>query len=203
MQLSPHFTRADLERSDFAHRHGIVNTIPDDQIETWRVGLAIIVEPIAARFPDLWISSAYRGEQLNRCIGGSNNSQHQGLFWMQWNKPPKYVPCCAFDLELPTTSGGNGKLWNEIVRLNLPFDQLIWEFGDNNSPAWIHISHVPQNMNRREVLRTKRIPDGIGKTRVQYSSIVLAPANDKRLAEVITDTPPHHSGQTYTGGSNA
>lgn len=201
MQLSPHFTRADLERSDFAHRNGIVNSIPDDQIETWRAGLIMILEPIAERFPDLWISSGFRCEDLNRKIGGSRNSQHQGLFWMGWHRPPKYIPCTAFDLELPRGSGGNGKLWEQIARTNLPFDQLIWEFGDNHEPAWIHISHVPNNMNRREALRTKRIRDNLGQTKVKYESIVLAPAPDKRLAEVISDTPPHHSGQTYTGGS--
>lgn len=201
MNLSPHYTKADLERSGFATRHDIDNTIPPDQIETWRTGLHVLVEPLASRFPGLWISSGFRCEDLNRRLGGSNNSQHRGLFWMKHRSPSKYVPCAAFDLELPRADGGNGKLWDEIARANLPFDQLIWEFGTDQEPDWIHISHVPHESNRRDVLKSERKKDALQNRKTVYTRIELVCAAEKRLANMISDTPPFRPGQTYAGGS--
>jgi hypothetical protein len=41
----------------------------------------------------------------------------------------------------------------DFILENLEFDQLIWEFGDENNPAWVHVSYVEYRENRRQVLR--------------------------------------------------
>ena len=43
------------------------------------------------------------------------------------------------------------------VKDNLDFDQIIWEFGDNVNPDWIHISYINANENRGKCLKAKRI----------------------------------------------
>ena len=38
---------------------------------------------------------------------------------------------------------------------SLDYDKLIWELGDDNNPAWIHVSYVKGN-NRKLVYQAKR-----------------------------------------------
>ena len=40
----------------------------------------------------------------------------------------------------------------DYIKDSLDFDQLIWEFGDKNNPAWVHCSFI-SNGNRRQILR--------------------------------------------------
>jgi len=39
----------------------------------------------------------------------------------------------------------------DYIKNNLEFDQLIWEFGDDSNPAWVHVSYKTEN-NRGEIL---------------------------------------------------
>ena len=41
----------------------------------------------------------------------------------------------------------------KFVKDNLDFDQMIWEFGDDENPNWIHISYVSQEKNRNRCLK--------------------------------------------------
>ncbi len=42
------------------------------------------------------------------------------------------------------------------VKSNLDFDQMIWEFGDDDNPDWVHISYVSEEDNRRRCLKAER-----------------------------------------------
>lgn len=200
--LTRHFTREQLERSEYAQRNGLANKIPEEQIPIWTEGLEVLVEPLMLYEPGIVITSAFRSEELNRKLGGSKNSQHTGLFWMAHRKPPKHVACCAFDLEI-LLPGGNRKLWNLIAtRQPKTFDQLIWEFGDDQNPAWVHISYVPNEVNRRQVLRVQRIKDNLGNNRSVYSNIELMPGQpENRLAQIVNPQPPLSRAATIAGGS--
>ena len=39
------------------------------------------------------------------------------------------------------------------IKDNLSFDNLIWEFGDDGNPAWVHVSYVSDDQNRQKVLK--------------------------------------------------
>ena len=39
------------------------------------------------------------------------------------------------------------------IKDNLNFDQLIWEFGDDINPNWVHLSYVNENENRNRCLK--------------------------------------------------
>jgi hypothetical protein len=88
------------------------------------------------------INSMFRCEDLNRAIGGSSRSQH----------------CQGRAIDLDDTFGHktNAEMFN-YIKNNLNFDQLIWEFGDNKNPAWIHVSYVSQEENRTRCLRVQKI----------------------------------------------
>ena len=39
------------------------------------------------------------------------------------------------------------------IKENLDFDQLIWEFGNDDNPNWVHVSYVSEDSNRRRCLK--------------------------------------------------
>ena len=53
------------------------------------------------------------------------------------------------------------------IKDNLDFDQLIWEFGDDENPNWIHVSYVTNRSNRKKLSVAKKIN---GKTRYVHES---------------------------------
>ena len=40
----------------------------------------------------------------------------------------------------------------EYIKNNLDFDQMIWEFGTQKNPEWVHVSHKRDGKNRAELL---------------------------------------------------
>ena len=76
------------------------------------------------------INSMFRSEELNKAIGGSSKSQH----------------CQGRAIDLDDTFGHktNAQMF-QYIKDNLDFDQLIWEFGDENNPDWVHVSYVSEN----------------------------------------------------------
>ena len=150
-RISAHISYKEGTRSNTATRRGIDNT-PSDYELTNMVGIAEnVFEPLR-----MWvggpirINSFYRCEDLNRAIGGSSRSQH----------------CEGRAMDLDDTFGHktNAEMF-EYIRKNLNFDQLIWEFGDDNNPDWIHVSYIAEDGNRKRVMRAEKID---GKTKYRY-----------------------------------
>ena len=92
----------------------------------------------------------FRCEELNSAIGGSSRSQH--------------MEGRAMDLDDTFGHKTNAEMF-EYIRKNLSFDQLIWEFGDDNNPAWVHVSYISKDENRGRVMRAEKIN---GKTQYRY-----------------------------------
>ena len=55
----------------------------------------------------------------------------------------------------------NADVFN-YIKENLPFDQLIWEFGTDKNPDWVHVSYKKGGPQRGQILRAKR--NSVGKT---------------------------------------
>jgi len=144
MQLSKNLTLAECTKSNTARRLGIDNT-PDDEwtIENLRAVAEDVFQPLRDSFATpIYVSSGYRSEELNAAIGGSKRSQHiQGR---------------ALDLDADVFGGcSNGDIFRFILN-NLTFDQLIWEFGDQDNPDWVHVSYVRDGLNRGRCLKACR-----------------------------------------------
>ena len=45
----------------------------------------------------------------------------------------------------------------EWIKENLDFDQMIWEFGTEKNPDWVHISYVNPDENRNRCLKAERV----------------------------------------------
>ena len=98
-----------------------------------------VFEPLRAAvgFP-INITSFYRSPAVNKAVRGSATSQH--------------VTGQAMDIKVP----GKNKLLFDTIRNTLQFDQLIWEFGNDLEPDWVHVSYKSRD-NRRQVLRAKKV----------------------------------------------
>ena len=132
--LSKNFALEEFTRSKTANQKGISNQPGPAEIAALAALVQNVLQPLrdAVGFP-INITSGYRSPQLNAAIGGATNSQH--------------VKGQAADL----VSQDNAKLFNYIMQ-NLPFDQLIWEAGNDSQPEWVHVSYKP-SFNRKQVLR--------------------------------------------------
>ena len=141
-RISEHISYKEGIKSNTATRLGIKNT-PDDYQITNMVNIGVnVFEPLREYVGGpIRISSFYRCEELNRAIGGSSRSQH----------------CEGRAIDLDDTLGHktNAEMY-QYIKDNLSFDQLIWEFGDDTNPDWIHVSYVHPDENRKRCLRAER-----------------------------------------------
>lgn len=137
MTLSEHFTLTEMTVSQEAARSGLKN-VPDAlQIESLRNLCKNVLEPLRERVKrPVVVSSGFRSATVNRRIGGSARSQHcRGE---------------AADFTIPGMSVGD--VVALIRAMNLPFDQLIDEFG-----AWVHVSHSRTGKQRGQVMTARRV----------------------------------------------
>lgn len=134
----------DAIHSTTAIKKGIDNTPGREEILAMDKLVYNIYEPLMAWFQfAIHFNSFYRSEELNKVIGGSKSSQH--------------VKGQAIDLDDWGQSEFTNKEVFEFIEKYLDFDQLIWEFGDDDNPAWVHVSYVGTDDNRNNVLRARKI----------------------------------------------
>jgi hypothetical protein len=144
MRLSEHLDLSEVIRSESAKRNGITNMPIEAHIANFKVLAEKIFEPIRNNFRcPIHISSGYRSVELNRAIKGSLTSQH----------------CTgeAIDIDMDGTPNGvTNKMVFDFIKNNLEFDQLIWEFGTNENPDWVHVSYESTGKQRKQVLKAIR-----------------------------------------------
>lgn len=152
MEISKHISYKEAIKSNTATRLGIDNTPGDYELTNMQTVAEKIFEPLRAFVGGpIKINSFYRCEELNKAIGGSSRSQHcEGR---------------AIDLDDTFTHATNAEMFN-YIKEHLNFDQLIWEFGTNENPDWVHVSYVSEDQNRNRCLKAEKVN---GKT--QYSVI--------------------------------
>ena len=139
MNLSKNLTLAEVTKSNTAIKRGIDNTPHGEHLNNLMSVAQDVFQPIRDYFgKPIAVTSGYRSEALNRIIGGSTTSQHsKGQ---------------ALDLDADVFGGVTNADIFTYIRQNLVFDQLIWEFGSDTDPAWVHVSYVDGVPNRKEVL---------------------------------------------------
>ena len=136
--ISEHITYAEATASNKAKQLGISNTPNEKELQTMKLLAEAVFEPLRKWYgKPIQVTSFFRSAKINKAIGGSATSQHSlGQ---------------AIDID---TVSDNRKLF-DYIKGNLPFDQLIWENGDDNTPAWIHVSYT-ETRNRKQILRATR-----------------------------------------------
>ena len=125
--------------SNTAIRRGIENIPNEEQLSNMKLLAEKVFQPLREWVgKPIKINSFFRSPELNTAIGGSTKSQH----------------CKGQAIDIDDTFGdvSNAEMYNWI-KDNLDFDQMIWEFGDDDNPAWVHISYVSEDDNRKRCLK--------------------------------------------------
>lgn len=153
-KISDNITFSEATKSQEAIRLGINNSPNDVQLSWMRQVATKIFEPLRKHFgKPIGISSFFRSGALNKKIGGSKNSQHtEGK---------------AVDIDADIFGGLTNKQIFDYLRKYADFDQLIWEFGDYNNPAWVHVSYNGTK-NRNQVLMARKVEVSKGKFKTVY-----------------------------------
>ena len=142
-RISKHLSLKEATKSNTATRLEIKN-------EPRELDLVRMIEIAEKVFEPLreWVSgpikvnSFYRSPELNSAIGGSKNSQH----------------CigCALDIDDTFGHKTNAQMF-DYIKNNLDYDQIIWEFGDDDNCDWVHVSYISEDANRRRLLKATKI----------------------------------------------
>ena len=148
MQLSKNLALSEVTRSETAKRRGISNMPTPEHIENFKKLAENVFQPIREHFGvPIRISSGYRSEALNKAIGGAGKMVNG-----------KYVPSSqhckgeAIDIDMDGTSITNKQVF-DYIKENLEFDQLIWEFGTDANPDWVHVSYSSTGKQRKQILK--------------------------------------------------
>lgn len=148
MRLSKNLTLKEAIKSNTATRLGISNMPEQWEIDNLRAVAENVFQPIRDHFGvPIGVSSGYRSKALNKAIGGSKYSQHM----------------IGEALDIDADIYGkvtNAEIFN-FVKNNLEWDQMIWEFGDDEEPNWVHISYKARGQNRKQLKRAYRDERGV------------------------------------------
>ena len=112
---------------------GIDNTPTGEAVHNLTELVENVLDPLREKYgKPIRVSSGYRSAVLNRSVNGATSSQHRlGQ---------------AADITVGSKEG-NRRLF-EIIRKELPFDQLI----DEKDFSWVHVS-FRKGKNRKQVLK--------------------------------------------------
>lgn len=150
MKISPHVSYSEVIYSQTAIRNDIYNEPTAAQLIRIKVFADRLFEPLREWVGGaVKINSCFRSEELNKRIGGAASSQHMA------NNG------AAMDLDDTYKHKTNSEMFY-YIKDHLDFDQLIWEFGDDKNPNWVHVSYKSEG-NRKQVLRA--IKDDSGRTK--------------------------------------
>ena len=138
MNLTPHFSLAELVVSQVATRQGIDNA-PAPAIVANLTRLAALLEQVRALVgAPITVSSGYRSPALNRAVGGAASSAH----------------VLGLAADISTNKLAPKALALLIQQSGIVFDQLIYE------GAWVHIG-LSAGTPRRQVLTAKFAGGGV------------------------------------------
>jgi zinc D-Ala-D-Ala carboxypeptidase len=134
MQLSKNFSLKELTVTQVSAENEPFGV----QLENLQNLVDNVLQPLRDLYgKPIRVTSGFRSSVVNKKVGGAANSQHcKGE---------------AADLVADSYAENNADLF-KIIRESLTFDQLIWEAGNDEFPAWVHVSFRKGN-NRKQVLR--------------------------------------------------
>ena len=150
--ISKHVTYKEATHNQTATQLGIDNTPDAVTIGRMKKLAEAVFQPLREHFGvSLYVSSFYRSDALNKAVGGSKTSQH--------------VLGEAMDIDADIYGKVTNKQLFDYIKDNLEFDQLVWEYGDNTNPAWIHVSFTERRPNRRSIIIVYKLNDGTTRSR--------------------------------------
>lgn len=139
-KISENITYEEATRSSV----NLPNHPNQEQLEKMKYVAVKVFQPLRKHFGGpIGINSFFRSPEVNKAVGGAVDAK--GL--------PTSQHCKGEAIDISGTKYGvsNAEIF-EYILVHLPFDQLIWEFGNDDEPAWVHVSYK-RSGNRKQVLK--------------------------------------------------
>ena len=141
--ISKHVSYHEGTYSRTGERRDLDNTPNEEQLKCMKEVAVNLFEPLRKWVGGpIKINSFFRGEPVNTAIGGSTRSQH--------------MKGQAIDIDDTFGHKTNAEMYH-YIKDNLDFDQMIWEFGTDKNPNWLHISWVSHRPNRKKLTIAKKV----------------------------------------------
>lgn len=141
-KLTKNFTLEELIKSDTAVKYGISNT-PTPAVSKCLADLCTkVLQPLR----DAWgkpiiVNCGYRSTAVNAALTSDYKKQGKNIY-----VSPTSQHCLGQAADITTgNKADNKKLFDLAVKLKLPFDQLIDEYGY----SWIHLSYGPRHRRQQ------------------------------------------------------
>lgn len=145
MKISEHITYEEAVYSAKAAAKGLTNIPNDEQLNNMKLVAERCFEPVRNWWGrPIKINSFFRSKEVNILVGGAINSQGKSI--------SQHTKGEAIDMTAGSKED-NKKIF-EWCKANLIYDQILWEFGDDSGPDWVHIS-FRKNANRNQSIRIK------------------------------------------------
>lgn len=153
--ISAHISYAEATKSDTGIRKGIDNTPMPHHLKAMQLVAAKCFEPLRlVHGKPIGITSFFRSVALNEELGGAKHSGH--------------MDGEAIDIDADLFNNGitNAQIFQWLGD-NVVYDKLIWEFGNDDQPAWVHVAHRATD-NRMISLKAVRVKQRNGKLKTEY-----------------------------------
>jgi len=144
-KLSNNLSLKEVLKSNTAERLNIDNSPTLSHLKNLKYLAEEVFQPLRDFAGSaIHVNSGYRGPELNTAIGGSKSSHH--------------MIGCALDLDNDNKNSEftNVDIFN-YIKDYLPFTQLIWEFGDDKSPAWVHVAIQRGRENEKSIKKAMKV----------------------------------------------
>ena len=144
-KICKYLTIGEVIRSESAKRNNISNMPTAEHLENMKALGTNVFDKVREHIgKPIGLSSGYRSEALNNAIKGSS-------------KTSQHCKGEAFDIDADIHGGTTNKEIFDFIRLNLDFDQMIWEFGNDSQPDWVHVSYKRNGGNRKSILKAIKV----------------------------------------------
>jgi len=157
IKISDHISYTEATKSNKAIQLGLENSPDKATLERMRYVAKEIFEPLREHFGiPIAVTSFYRSKAVNKAIGGSSTSEH--------------VYGSAIDIDADVIGLITNRQIFNWIKENCEFNQLIWEFGSNREPAWIHVS-CKKSGNKNEILKSYKEKNIFGRSVTKYKRL--------------------------------
>jgi hypothetical protein len=144
-RLTANFTLEELTKTRFA----LENTPSTKVVENLQLLCEKVLQPLRDAVGPVNVTSGYRSKGVNEAANGARNSDH---LW-------------GYAADLQSPDGNHRKLY-DWLKANAMFTQLIYEFGNDTQPQWVHVSYNPKDL-KREILRARNVGKRVTYSRLQ------------------------------------
>jgi hypothetical protein len=144
-RLTANFTLAELTKTRFS----LDNTPSPKVVENLQLLCEKVLQPLRDAVGPVNVTSGYRSKAVNEAVNGARNSDH---LW-------------GYAADLQSPDGNHRKLY-DWLKANAMFTQLIYEFGNDTQPQWVHVSYNPKDL-KREILRARNVGKRVTYSRLQ------------------------------------